>query len=199
MVNSRAGQRFELRRRAHAHGMQAVSRCRSSSPVNFVVSRPNRGRRLPRARFRCAVAAATAATACSACALLRRHRHDFELQHGLGLLPVAGAQAIRAGIAAADDHDALAGRQNLIRNRRRPRCACSAAAETPSRSECPSVRARAHSDRADFPRRPRAKSRQTPCANPAPVRCRRRARSSGKHALRRHLLQPPVEHMSFPS
>jgi len=48
--------------------------------------------------------------------LLRRHGHNFELQHGLRFLPVACAQAVRTGIAAADDHHALAGGQNLIGN-----------------------------------------------------------------------------------
>jgi hypothetical protein len=42
-----------------------------------------------------------------------RHGHDLKLAHGLGLVPVASAQAIRAGVAAADDHHALAGGQNL--------------------------------------------------------------------------------------
>ena len=49
-------------------------------------------------------------------AVLRRHGHDFELVHGLRLLPVARAQAVRAGVAAADDHDALARGQDLIRH-----------------------------------------------------------------------------------
>src|ERR1019366_6728076 len=49
-------------------------------------------------------------------AVLRRHGHDFELMHVLRLLPVAGAQAVRARVATADDHDALARSEDLIRH-----------------------------------------------------------------------------------
>ena len=48
-------------------------------------------------------------------ALVRRLGHDLELVHGERLLAVAGAEAIGAGIAAADDDDALAGGENLGR------------------------------------------------------------------------------------
>ena len=86
-----------------------------SSPVNFVVSmRPIALAALFVRALACAVAAATAARACSGersgggMGMISNWCTDF------GLLPVAGAQAIRAGVAAADDHDALAGGQNLV-------------------------------------------------------------------------------------
>ncbi len=43
-------------------------------------------------------------------ALVGRLRHDLELMDGERLLAMAGAQAIRARVAASDDDDALAGR-----------------------------------------------------------------------------------------
>ena len=43
---------------------------------------------------------------------LGRLGHDFELVDGLRVLAMAGAEAVGAGVAAADDHDALAGGQN---------------------------------------------------------------------------------------
>ena len=49
-------------------------------------------------------------------ARIRRLRQQFELRDRERLLAVAGAQAIGAGVAAADDHDALAGGQDLIRH-----------------------------------------------------------------------------------
>ena len=41
-------------------------------------------------------------------ALVRRLGHDFELVHALCALAMAGAEAVCAGVAAADDDDALA-------------------------------------------------------------------------------------------
>src|SRR5690606_17695358 len=38
----------------------------------------------------------------------RRLGHDLQLGDGGGALPVGGADAVRAGVAAADDHDVLA-------------------------------------------------------------------------------------------
>ena len=46
-------------------------------------------------------------------ALLGRHRHDLKLADGRSLLAVASAQTVGAGVAAADDHNALAGGENL--------------------------------------------------------------------------------------
>src|SRR6202521_5566576 len=46
-------------------------------------------------------------------ALLGRLRHDLELLHGKRLLPMAGAEAIGAGIAASDNDHTFASRQNL--------------------------------------------------------------------------------------
>src|SRR5258708_11369866 len=46
-------------------------------------------------------------------ALLRRLRHDFELVDRQRLLPMAGPEAIGAGVAASDDHYPLPGRENL--------------------------------------------------------------------------------------
>ena len=40
---------------------------------------------------------------------MRRRRHHLELSHARGALAVHGAEAVGAGIAAADDHDVLAG------------------------------------------------------------------------------------------
>ena len=42
-------------------------------------------------------------------ALVGRLGHDFELVNALCALAMAGAEAVRAGVAAADDDDALAG------------------------------------------------------------------------------------------
>ena len=47
--------------------------------------------------------------------LLRRDRHDFELGHGQRALPDRGADAVGAGVAAADDDDMLrAGEDRLV-------------------------------------------------------------------------------------
>src|SRR5258708_4620248 len=107
-----AWNRLELRRRSNANRVQlrnpAVTRpgklrC-SKAPVanaTFFVSRlgtqlhrPERPGSLWRA-------------------LLRRLRHDFELVDRQRLLPMAGPEAIGAGVAASDDHYPLPGRENL--------------------------------------------------------------------------------------
>src|ERR1700730_981286 len=49
-------------------------------------------------------------------AFLGRHGHDFKLMYRFRLLPVASPEAIRACIATADDHNALACRKNLVRH-----------------------------------------------------------------------------------
>ncbi len=86
----------------------------------------------------CAIAAATIGHGVDDGALRRRHRHNFELVHRRRLLPVRRAQAIRARIAAADDHDAFARRQNLSSpSTESPPRAYSAAAENPSRNGSP--------------------------------------------------------------
>jgi hypothetical protein len=41
-------------------------------------------------------------------ALHRRLGHDFELDHALAAVAQAGADAVGAGVATADDHDVLA-------------------------------------------------------------------------------------------
>ena len=79
-------------------------------------------------------------------ARVRRLGQQFELRDRARALPMAGAQAIGARIAAADDDHALAGGQNLVAAPYRLRTRDSAAAETPWRNGCPSVRARARSD-----------------------------------------------------
>ena len=49
-------------------------------------------------------------------------RHDLELVHAGGTLPVHGAEAVRAGVAATDDDDLLAlrvdRRQTVVVNHR---------------------------------------------------------------------------------
>ena len=40
--------------------------------------------------------------------LVRRPRHDLQLGHRRRALPVRGAEAVGAGVAAADDDDVLA-------------------------------------------------------------------------------------------
>src|SRR4051794_41526446 len=46
--------------------------------------------------------------------MLRRLRHDLEVGHRLGALPDRGADAVGAGVAAADDDDVLAGREDRL-------------------------------------------------------------------------------------
>src|SRR5215475_11783477 len=48
--------------------------------------------------------------------LVGRRGHDFELQNGFRLLPVAGPQAVRPRVAAADNHNTLAGGKDLVGN-----------------------------------------------------------------------------------
>src|SRR5258708_20981057 len=50
---------------------------------------------------------------CQRRALLGRLRHNLELVHGERLLPMAGSEAIGAGITASDNDHALASGQNL--------------------------------------------------------------------------------------
>ena len=86
--------------------------------------------------------------------VIGRLRQHLELRDVRRLLAMRSAQAIRARIAAADDDDALAGGQNLIRAPCRLRRPCSTAAGNPSRSGCPSVRGPEPSDRAAARRPP---------------------------------------------
>jgi hypothetical protein len=44
----------------------------------------------------------------------RRLRHDLELHDSLRLLPMTGAQAVRPGITAADDHHGFTSGQNSL-------------------------------------------------------------------------------------
>src|SRR5437868_15368007 len=46
-------------------------------------------------------------------AIFWRLRHDFELVYGERLLPMTGAEAIGAGVAASDNDHALPRRQNF--------------------------------------------------------------------------------------
>ena len=86
--------------------------------------------------------------------MLRRRRHDFQLRHRLRALPERGADAVRAGVAAADHHHMLAGGEDLLAppsgSRRRGGFA---AAGNPSRSECRRVRGRGSAGRARLRRR----------------------------------------------
>src|SRR5262249_56928901 len=47
--------------------------------------------------------------------LLRRPRQDLELMNRQRALPMGRAEAVRAGVAAADDHDSLAVRADEVR------------------------------------------------------------------------------------
>ena len=92
-----------------------------SSPVKrLVVTLQSRDAAFFVRRFRCAAAAARAARE-SWATRSGRLRHHLELMDRRRLLPVRRAQAIGAGIAAADDHHALARGQNLVGDRRRRR------------------------------------------------------------------------------
>ena len=112
----RAGDGLELRRRADANGVQlfyiAVFVARELHRVERPIALAALFMRALGAQLQGPQRPGSAGRA-----LQGRHGHDLKLVDGLGLMAVAGAQAIRAGIAAADDYDALAGGANLIRNR----------------------------------------------------------------------------------
>ena len=143
-----------------------------ASPTNR--SRRDRdtdARRLLRARSRRGRSAATAATDCrprASPAAAAAARADAPTR---APWRCAVPEAVGAGIAAADDDHVLAlrGDELGVGNRGRPRSGGSAASGTPSRSGCPSARARAPADRAADRRRRRA----------APRRSRRAAGSTG--------------------
>ena len=99
--------------------------------------------------------------------LLGRLRQQLELGDRRGAMAVRRADAVRAGVAAADDDDVLAGRRGSGRARGRPRRPCSAAAGTPSRNGRRRARGPAPAGRAAARRRRRARRRRTP--RPAPV------------------------------
>ena len=82
--------------------------------------------------------------------VLGRRRHDFELRHGFRALPERGADAVRAGVAAADHDDMLAAGEDVRPRRRaaRRRRGGSAAAGNPSRSGCRRDRGRGSAGRA---------------------------------------------------
>ena len=156
--------------------------------------RSSRACRLLRASFRCATASATAATASTATRCVRRLRHDFELMHRDAPSGDGCAQAIGAGVAAADDDHALAGGQDPGPGPCRLRCACSAAAGTPSRNGCPSARARARSGRAAARRRPPAGWRRTRVRRSSDRNVDADVRVGDElHAFGRHLLQAAVD------
>ena len=69
-------------------------------------------------------------------ALLGRARHDLELVHRRGALPVHGAEAVGAGVAAADDDHVLALGGDLRLRGSSPRPPCSTTSGSPSRSGC---------------------------------------------------------------
>ena len=92
---------------------------------------------------------------------VRRLRQQLELADGLGAMPVGGAHAIRAGVAAADDNHVLAGGPQVgERCRLRPR-ACSATAGTPSRNGSRPARGPGWAGRGDARRRPKRPRRRT--------------------------------------
>ena len=113
-MNSRAGDGFELRGRANPYGVKLpdvtvfvagefAGRDAPVADAAFFVSAfnaqlhgPERPRRLRRT-------------------LVGRLGHDFELMNRQRLLAVARAQAVGAGVAAADDDHALAGGENFDR------------------------------------------------------------------------------------
>ncbi len=108
----RARQWLEFRRWADPDGVQLLH-------VALLVAGEARGgdAPLPDAAFfvrtfRAQAAWATAARACDGARSCRRLRQHFKLMHRLRSLAVGSAQAIRARIAAADDHHALACSQN---------------------------------------------------------------------------------------
>jgi len=70
-----------------------------------------------------------------------RHGHDLELVYRTRFLPVAGSQAVGAGIATADDHHSLAGGPECQTRVpvNRPGTGDFVEAGIPWRSECPLV------------------------------------------------------------
>ena len=107
-----------------------------------------------------------------------------------------GAKAVGAGIATADDDNALAGGKDRHARREpcRPARAWSAAAGTPSRSGCPSAHARDIADRAAAPSRRPARWHRIRLRRSVHIHVHADMRVGDKlHALGLHLLQAAID------
>ena len=108
---SRARHRLQLLVHLHEDAASRPCRCCPRSRWSRPSTRPWRLR--PGSTTR-AASAASCGQVISLFSLLGRHRHDLELRDRLGALAERGADAVGAGVAAADDDDVLVlGRMSL--------------------------------------------------------------------------------------
>ena len=126
---------------------------------------------------------------------LRRLGHDLELVHGFGFVPVAGAQAIGAGVSAADDDDTLAGGQDLVGHIVAGIALILLRQELHGEVNALQLAAGNIQIARSFRTAAQAGWRRTPCANPRPAHSRQRARPSRSARLRPSSVQAPVENV----